>query len=173
MDPCIINYIKDIPKHKYCTYAAAEKGLQVNGERISNRVEQEVIRTVKLGIRHEDLLTGLVRVAEEFCRLQSSHQQIANRLIGKNQTLIPYASNHYENIKMRASQGYEVRFNGKECYRKDLLAEPYPTCSCKLLEVEGIVCAHIIAAYRVFIEELNWTDNSTLFSIFNISQVAM
>ena len=51
-----------------------EKGFQISGERTSNRVEQEMIRTVKVGIQHEDSLTALVRIAEEFSRLQSSHQ---------------------------------------------------------------------------------------------------
>ena len=165
LDPSIIDYIKDIPKHKYCTYAAAAKGLQINGERTSNRVEHEMITAIKVGIRYEDPLTGLVRIAEEFSRLQTSHQQIANILVEMNQSLIPFALNHYEFVKTRASQGYEVksvdhlqlihvRYNSEECYRKDvnLLAEPYPTCSCNLLKIEGIVCAHIFAAYRVFLE---------------------
>ena len=84
LDPSIIDYIKDIPKHKYCTYAAAAKGLQINGERNSNSVEHEI----KVGIRHEDSLTGLVRIAEEFSRLQTFHQQIANILVKMNQSLI-------------------------------------------------------------------------------------
>ena len=180
LDISIIDYIKDIPKYKYCTYAAAEKGLQINGEKTSNRVEQEMIRTVKVGIRHEDPLTGLVRIAEEFSRLQSAHQRTANLLIEMNQTLIPFASSHYEYVKNRASQGYEVksvdglqlihvRYNSEECYRKDvnMIAEPYPTCSCKLLEIEGIVCAHIIAVYRVFLEDLKWSDSTTLGKFFH------
>ena len=64
-----------------------------------------------------------------------------------------------------------VRYNSQECYRKDinLLAEPFSTCSCKLLEVEGIVGAHIIAAYRVYLENLRWDGARTLKKVFVIN----
>ena len=109
LNPSIIDYMKDILKHKYCTYAAATKGLQINVVRTSNRVEHEMITAIKVGIRYEDPLTGLVRIAKKFNRLQTSHQQIANIPVETNQSLIPFALNHYEYVKLEQVKVMKLR----------------------------------------------------------------
>ena len=175
LDDKVKEYLQHIPKVMYCTYAASEVGLQVNGERTSNRVEQEMIRTLKLGIRHEDPLVALVRVAEEYNRLIQSHQSVVKSLLEHQEVLIPFASKHYEAMKNRATDGYRVksmsglelihvRYNDQECYRRDvnLIAEPRPTCTCMLLEQDGMVCAHIIVACRTYLKELKWDDETRL-----------
>ena len=82
LDLAVISYIDsgEIPKAAYCTYAALALGVVINGERTSNRVEQEMSRSLKIGVRHEEPLVGLVRMAEQNSRLMGNGRRLAEEL---------------------------------------------------------------------------------------------
>jgi SWIM zinc finger len=169
-----------MPKAAYCSYAALELGLSINSQETSNQVEQEMSRSIKAGIRHEDPLTALVRIAEQHARLFDAQKQVGKDLEVAGAVLMPYAQRHFEAAKKRASLGYVVdntggldnvivMFNAQEVYRKvvNLIAQPRATCTCKFSEAENMPCHHILAALRVVGAELNWTALERLQRVFH------
>ena len=182
LDSRVRDYIDSsgMPKAAYCSYAALDLGLSINSQETSNQVEQEMSRSIKAGIRHEDPLTALVRIAEQHSRLCDTQKRVGMDLMTANAVLVPYAQQHFETAKDRASSGYvvditggldniTVRYNAMEVYRKDvnLTAEPRATCSCMFPAAEGMTCHHILAALRAVGGNVQWTAIEHLTHLFH------
>lgn len=182
LDPRVREYVDSggMPKAAYCSYAALELGISINSQETSNQVEQEMSRSIKAGIRHEDPLTALVRIAEQHSRLCDTQKRLGQDLVTSGAILVPYAQKHFEAAKLRASSGYvvnlsggldnlAVRFNDMEVYLKivNLVSEPRSTCTCKFADAEGMPCHHILAALRAVGTAVQWTALERLHHLFH------
>ena len=182
LDERVRDYVDSggMPKAAYCSYAALELGISINSQETSNQVEQEMSRSIKVGIRHEDPLTALVRIAEQHSRLCDKQKKLGEDLISSGAVLVPYAQQHFEAARQCASAGYVVdrtggldnlfvMFNVMEVYRKvvNLVAEPRATCTCNFPQAEGMACHHILAALRAVGADINWTVEERLMRMFH------
>lgn len=182
LDERVRDYVDSggMSKAAYCSYAALELGLNINGQETSNQVEQEMSRSIKAGIRHEDPLTALVRIAEQHSRLGDVQKRLGQDLVTSSAVLVPYAQRHFEAAKHRASTGYvvdrsgglnnlSVMYNAMEAYRRvvNLVSVPLATCTCKLTEAEGMPCHHILAALRAVGADVEWTAEERLRHLFS------
>jgi hypothetical protein len=160
LDPKVKDYLKDVPKEAYCTYAALLAGVQVNGERTSNRCEHEMKRSIEEGIRHECILMAMVRTVALNARLFSESREVCAALRASQNVLIPWAQEHYKEVKEKSTGNYVVNtdgglckilvsYNGQVEYTREVnLDKDMAECSCQLQDATGCVCAHIILAIR-------------------------
>ena len=144
-----------------CT-AAARIGLQINGERTDNRVEQAMSVAIKIQARHEDPLTALVRYAELHDRTMKKGRELAQQLAAiPGVPLIPWAVRAYEKAKDKAKTRYTtdascgassvyVSYEGLEKHRRivDFTAKGTVSCTCGVPLHTGVPCHHIIVALR-------------------------
>ena len=163
-----------IPLAAWCTHAAKELGLQINGEKTSNRAEGEMWRQNLLKARMTTPIDTLIKNATQWERLMANGRRVAGQLQGAGAILLPYAQKMYEAAKIRASQGYHVsldggastvtvKYNNEERYKRevDLTAVPI-RCTCDVQACHHIVAALRAAQLAALPEVTSWADGIPL-----------
>ena len=151
----------EVKDEQWACTAAARMGLQINGERTDNRVEQSMSVAVKIQARHEDPLTAFVRYGEQHDRTMKKGRALAQQLVTEKATLIPWAAKALAEAIDKANKRYitdascgaasvYVSYDGLEKNRRiiDFTAKGRITCTCRVPQQDGVPCHHVIVGLR-------------------------